>query len=521
MTDEYVKKIVIVGGGTAGWLTAAIIASNYLSDEKNENEIEITLIESRTVPTVGVGEGTWPSMRSTLRSIGIRESELLRLCQATLKQGSRFLRWFDGSSCDSFLHPFDAPPSEDEVDWHSLWKFVSDDTPYASAVSVQNEVCFRNLAPKQKQTPEYAGVTNYSYHLDALSFAELLKQHCLSNHNVFHVFGDVVDFQIDSSGRLLSLETADKENIISGDLFIDCTGKKASLINRFEESSIIDVSDILFNDCAMVLQVPYKSRGCEIVSQTDATAVEAGWIWDIALQNRRGVGYVFSSSHTNEESVYKTLTRYLGCGDDEYSKCIEKARLIRFRSHYRAKPWVRNLLAIGLSQGFVEPLEASAIVMIELAASYIRKILPFSKEGMHLLADQFNQRFEYRWKRIVEFLKLHYVLSKRREVYWVDHREEMTVPENLKILLKKWKYTVPVREDFTDALEIFTAASFAYVLYGMRYETLVHPYVTKRNDPKKLESILNSLSKRREKLITSLPTNRDLLEFLSRTKNVF
>lgn len=514
MSGNYVKKIVIVGGGTAGWLTASVIAADYLTAKKNG--IEITLIESESIPSVGVGEGTWPSMRSTLSKIGVSESDILNRCKASFKQGSRFLRWFDGSPVDCYLHPFEAPPSEDEVDWHSLWKYGNKNFPYSSAVSVQNEVCSRNLAPKQINTPEYTGYTNYAYHLDASSFAEVLKQHCVLKLNVSHILGDVVDCQFDLNGNIHSLKLKNNESEIIGDFFIDCTGKKATLISKCGESTISNVTNTLFNNRALVIQVPYPEEGCEILSQTDSTAVEAGWIWDIALQNRKGIGYVYSSSHTSESKAYKTLSQYLNSRNNRSSQSLETARLLKYESQYRTKPWVRNIVAIGLSQGFVEPLEASAIVMIELAASYISKILPFSKDGLHIFANQFNQRFEYRWKRIVEFLKLHYVLSSRNEQYWIDHREKSSVPTELEILLKKWKFSAPAREDFTDALEIFTAASYAYVLYGMRFETLDHPFITKRNDPLKMENIRRKLVTQQEKLISSLPTNRDLLNFLSK-----
>lgn len=513
MSDEYVKKIVIVGGGTAGWLTAGVIASDLLTKEKDK--IQITLIESEALPPVGVGEGTWPSMRSTLRRIGISESELLSYCQVSLKQGSRFLGWYDGSSIDNYLHPFEPPPNEDDIDWHSLWKYGRNNFPYASAVSVANEVCSRNLAPKQKNTPEYAGVTNYAYHLDATSFAELLKKHCLNRLDVSHIVGEVTDIHFKDNGYLESLELKDREHQIQGDMFIDCSGLNASLISKCDSSSIVDVSDTMINDRALVVQVPYHSEDCELRSQTDSTAVEAGWIWDIALQSRRGVGYVYSSSHGNEMEAHQSLSRYLNSQRTGNIECMEDARLIKFRSQFRTKPWVRNLLAIGLSQGFVEPLEASSIVMIELAASYIRKILPFSKAGLDLVATQFNQRFEYRWRRIIEFLKLHYVLSKRKEPYWRDHRENSTIPSNLAFLLEKWRYSSPVREDFTDALEIFTAASYAYVLYGMGYETMIQPYRTSRNNPEQFERITRQLNLKREKLVSSLPTNRDLLNLLS------
>lgn len=510
MSKDSIRNIVIVGGGTAGWLTAAIVAKDHCTEKGNG--IKVTVVESKKISILGVGEGTWPSIRNTVRRIGISETEILKKCQASFKQGTRFVGWLDGSSIDQYYHPFELPPSEDLVDPYRLWKSGSLESPFASVVSSQVEICSRNLAPKTRQSPEFEGVANYAYHIDAVAFAALLREHCVEKLGVRHIYDEVLEAEYEDNDFISSLNVK-SGNQVFGDVFIDCTGLRAQLIGKHKNSLVRDLSDVLFNDSAIASQVSYASDDETIRSQTDSTAESAGWIWDIGLRHRRGVGYVYSSRHLEDESAATALVKYIERTSKQYVK-KDDFRLIKFKPHYRPKAWIGNCIAVGMSQGFVEPLEASAIVMIELAANYISKVLPPCKSAIKYVSDDFNKRFQYRWERLAEFLKLHYLLSRRSEQYWTENRRRESIPERLNVLLARWKYNSPAREDFPDALEIFTASSYAYILYGMKFQTYERSYVRANELPETLLSVKSQLMDRKHRIPYILPTNRDLLNYL-------
>ncbi len=507
MASRTIRHVVIVGGGTAGWLTAGVLAADHCA--AGPGGLSVTLVESPDIPILGVGEGTWPSLRDTFQRIGLDEAEVLAACSASFKQGSRFEGWVDGRADDIYRHPFDAPPGEDDLDPLSLWRAAPAGTPFATAVSAQARVCAAGRAPKQVQTPPYAAVTNYAYHLDAPALANLLRAHCTGKLGVRHVLADVVDVRRHDDGRVDALCLKDAP-ALAGDLFVDCTGGRARLIGREMGAPLTDVSGVLFNDHALAVQVPV-APDAPLAVETVATAQPAGWIWDIGLQTRRGVGHVFSSAHMDEAAARQVLTRYLqrtapGAGIDG-----QEARLLGFRSAFRETPWAGNVVAIGMAQGFVEPLEASAIVMIELSAAMLSDTLPVSADGLDAAARRFNTRFAYRWHRIVEFLKLHYVLSRRDEPYWCDHRDPANWPDRLCDLLDQWRGAPPSREDFTDAREIFPAASYAFVLYGMGFETAPRPHLRRKDLPHRAGRRLAEIDDRARRMIAGLPLHRELL----------
>jgi len=355
--------------------------------------------------------------------------------------------------------------------------------------------------------PDYAGALNYAYHLDAGKFATLLATHARDRLNVRHVRDHVVSVERADDGDIAAVVTRGN-GAIAGDLFIDCTGLAALLIGDTFGVAFVDRSGALFNDRALAVQVPVAA-GTPIAAQTNATAHAAGWIWDIGLPTRRGVGCVYSSRHASDDQAAATLEAYLraaGFAD------IPAFRRLAFTSGHRAKFWERNCLAIGLSAGFVEPLEASAIVMIELSLNALLDNFPATREVMPIHAERFNTLFRYRWDRVVEFLKLHYVLSRRDEPYWRDHRDASNVPARLADLLQVWKHQPPSAADFPAIDEIFPAASYQYVLYGMGFAPPAG-MVVRAGTPVALAPV----EQRARALAASLPTNRSYLDALRAT----
>ena len=507
-----INKIVIVGGGSAGWLTAGIIASRY--HKNSERNVRVTLIESPDVNTIGVGEGTWPTMRTTLRKIGISETEFITSCDASFKQGSKFVGWRNTSDGDVYFHPFTLPNQKVTWNFISAWKQHFPTHSFADVASFQSKLCDSDVAPKLLTMAEYAGAANYAYHLDAGKFVELLKTHCISNLGVEYVHDHVDRINAQINGDIGSLATRISGDIYA-DLFIDCSGSAGILINGHCQTPLISIRDYSFNDRAFAMQIPYINQNAAIASATIATAQPAGWIWDIGLVSRRGVGYVFSGAHTDTDAAERTIRAY--AAESIGMRMAEElpVKTLGFEPGYRSEFWRGNVVAVGMSAGFIEPLEASALALVELSANAIRDELPATRESMERVATRFNRIFSYRWQRVVEFLKLHYVLSGRVDTdYWRDVKRDAAIPDGLKEMLELWKYRPPYYNDFPHAEEIFPEASYQYILYGMGFQHQI-PYVLMSESMSEVFMMRESLSKANDYL-NNLPKNAELIASLQR-----
>lgn len=492
---KLIEHVVIVGGGTAGWLSACLLAAR-------QPALSITLVESPDIPTIGVGEGTWPTMRETLATIGIPEAEFLSECDASFKQGSRFDGWVDGSASDSYLHPFTAPPPGDLRDLLAAWQATSRDKSFAEAMTQQHGVCARHLSPRQRSMPDYAGALNYGYHLDAGKFAALLARHAIGRLGVTHISAAVVGVVPLENGDIAALEL-DGLPVLRGDLFLDCSGQAAILIDQHCSVGWVDRSDVSFNDRALAVQVPVAPDSA-VASQTIGTAHEAGWLWDIALPTRRGIGCVYSSRFLSDERAAQILTDYVSHHLPGTDVAKLMPRKLSFATGHRERFWAHNCLAVGLSAGFIEPLEASAIVLIELSIKALTENFPQDRAVMDIHAARFNELFRYRWDRIVDFLKLHYVLSRRNQPYWQAQRAAESVPARLAECLALWQSQPPSVWDLPRVDEIFPAASQQYVLYGMGFTVSA-----KKDTPPAAAARLADVAEKGRALAAALPTNRD------------
>ena len=456
-----IQQILIVGGGTAGWLTAAFLARTLGTAAGG---VQVTLVESSEIGTIGVGEGTFPSIRGTLNAIGLDEARFLRECDATFKQGVTFADW--ARIGERYFHPFNPPsqrPGAPEL--MPYWLLGEAGARlFADAISMQQRVVDAARAPKRPGDADWMGPMNYAYHFDAGKFATLLATHAQSL-GVRRVIATVERVALDAQGHVAAVHTRE-HGALAADLYVDCTGFRAALIGDALGAPRKPLGDVLFVDRALAMQVPYPAANTPIASSTIATAHAAGWTWDIGLQQRRGVGYVYSSRHSDDAAAERTLRRYIGPAADALTP-----RALKLDVGYRETQWIGNCVAVGLSAGFLEPLESSGIGLIEAAAYLIGYLLP-ADGNLAPAARQFNAQMRARFERIVDFLKLHYALTRRDDsAFWRDNADPASWTPTLRDMLERWRCRPPHRLDFVVDLEMYPPSSWQYVLYGMGYAT--------------------------------------------------
>ncbi len=457
-----VKDIVIVGGGSAGWITAGLLAARCRA--AGRADISIKVIEAPDIPIIGVGEGTWPSMRATLRTMGVNEGDFIRSCHASFKQGSKFRQWCTGAADDFYYHPFDLPEGFGGGDIASFWLANGEDS-FSRTVCAQEHLCERHFAPKTLTSPGYAGFTNYGYHLDAGTFSLFLRDHATSKLGVTHIADKVIRVDALDNGDIKAVETQ-AHGHVAGDLFVDCTGFRSLLLGQHFGVGLTPKSDILFADTALAVQVPYGAND-PVQSTTVATAQAAGWVWDVSLSSRRGVGHVYSSHHMGEEAAIACLRGYLGL--DEKAFAALGVRKLSIGSGYRKTFWQGNCVAIGLSAGFLEPLEASALMLIETSANMVAAAVLDQTKALEESRPRFNADLHAIWDDIIHFLKLHYCLSRRTEPFWQDNRRAESMPASLLADLQAWQKSAPGQMPRYGGETVFPTASYQYVLYGMGF----------------------------------------------------
>jgi flavin-dependent dehydrogenase len=495
------RRILVVGGGTAGWLTAAYLARS------GADHLQITVLESPEIGIIGVGEGTFPTIRRTLQYLGIDEANFIRETSATFKQGIRFNDWtetpVDGRH-SHYFHPFEAPFYTEEASLVSYWLLQDEATrpPFAEAVTIQNRVAEARRAPKRPHEGEFSGPLNYAYHFDATRLAQVLADRARVM-GVEHKVGMLTDVVLDERGAIDHVVTREHGDL-TADLYIDCTGFRAELIGKALDVPFKSVRDQLFTNRALACKIPYDRADAPLESYTIAAAHEAGWTWDIGLKGARGIGCVYSSDHLSDDRAAEILRGYIGRDDIS-------PRLIPFEAGYRERQWVKNCVAVGLSAGFLEPLESTGVVMIEAAIGMIAELLP-AGGPVDAPARRFNQLMTARYDNIVDFLKLHYCLSNRTEAFWRDNADPASISDRLQDLLDQWRYRPPSRFDFILDLESFAFFNYQYILYGMGFKTDLAPVREDFPNVRGADRIFAKIRGFGESATRDLPSHRALIE---------
>ena len=422
---EHPQNIVILGGGTAGWITA-----NTLLQRWSNKDISITVVESPAIGTVGVGEGSTPRMKLFFDSIGIEESEWMPRCNATYKNGITFANWSTQPGFSRYFHPFAS-----QLDQHTITAFYFNTYARRQGVDVHAHpdrfflaasLSENKLGPRPSEN--FPFVVEYGYHFDANLVGEFLREKAVQR-GARHIAAKVVDVKQTDSGDIGSLVTETGETL-SGDFFVDCSGFRGALIQDAMQVPFRSFAENLFNDAAVVLPT---EPGEETGSQTVSTALQYGWAWQIPLTQRIGNGYVYSSSFCSPDAAETDLRSHLGLLESDV-----EARHLRMKVGRIDKHWHGNCLAVGLSQGFIEPLEATALNLVcNTVDDFVDTV-----DATGLSADGkagFNERVNERFERIRDYIVAHYILNTRADTdYWRQNGENRQVSEELQKILQIW-----------------------------------------------------------------------------------
>ena len=412
-----IERIVILGGGTAGWMTAAAL-SHVLAPR----QVKITLIESDEIGTVGVGEATLPHIRFFNQRIGLDEPSLMAATQATMKLGIQFVNW--ARKGDAYIHPFgDYGQPVAGVDFHQLWARLH-------KTGRAGRICDYSLPVVMAEQGRFAFPENdpasvmssfsYAYQFDASLYARYLRRIC-EGRGVVRVEGKVSRVSQDSeTGHIKALHLGEDREV-SGDFFIDCSGFRALLIEGCLGSAFEDWSRWL--PCDRAIAIPTESTEAP-VPYTRATALTAGWQWRIPLQHRVGNGHVYASAFLDDQTAEDELVSGLD------AKALRQPNRLRFRAGQRRKQWVGNVVAIGLSSGFLEPLESTSIHLIQQGITTFLELFP---DGPINAADmaEFNRVMSLEYDRVRDFLILHYHATERTDSEFWNHVRTMEVPGSL------------------------------------------------------------------------------------------
>jgi len=450
MNEHPVKSLVILGGGSAGWMAATLLASRF------NGRLNITLVESDTIGIIGVGEATVPWIRKYLEDINLDEQEFMRSTHATFKLGIDFVDWYRPGT--AYFHPFGGYGSQiGKVPFHHLWTRLNhlgdvkalDQYNIGTHLAKTNRFALPNAA---NDTPEGARF-NYAFHFDASRFALLLSE-LAQKRGVKRIEGKVREVkQHPDLGHIESLCLEDGTQV-DGDFFIDCSGFSGLLIEKTLATGYVDWSHWL--PCNRALAIPC-SRSEEIPSYTRSLAQSAGWQWRIPLQHRDGNGYVYASDFITDDHAREALEKQLA------GPRLNEPKLIKFTTGTRTQSWNKNVFALGLASGFLEPLESTSLYLVQSGIEVLYKHFPRCLADCAALSKRANKLMMENQERLRDFLIAHYALNQRTgEPFW-DYCRNMALPETLSAKLDEFKLTGNLDLDDRD---FFKLNSWLAILTG-------------------------------------------------------
>ncbi|GGP61522.1 tryptophan halogenase family protein [Shewanella saliphila] len=507
MKQTTIKNIVIVGGGTSGWMTAAMLSRLF------NTQLNITLIESDAIGTIGVGEATIPPLQIFNSVLGIKESDFINATQATYKLGIEFENWYQQG--DAYMHAFGNVGRDlGFTSFHHYWLCAQaahntdSNSQYNPADFWRYSINFQ-AAKHNKFQPiatipnaQMSGIT-HAYHFDASLYATMLQQYCLQR-SVKRLEGKIDNTILDSSGNIASVILQSGQTV-AGDLFIDCSGFSALLI---EQALGVDYENWQhWLPCDSAYAVPCESTH-PLLPYTIATAHDAGWQWRIPLQHRTGNGIVYSSQYMSDAQAKQQLL------DNLDGTPLAEPRKINFTTGRRVKQWHKNCIAIGLSSGFLEPLESTSLHLVQSAIIRLTKLFPHHGIQSQQV-DEFNRQSQTEFEQIRDFIILHYHLNAKQTEpdnrgLW-QHCRDMSIPDSLQQKIDLFSQTACV---FKHQDELFTEAAWIQVMLGQGITPADFHPLAAAVEPAALQDYLGNISKVINTTVTNMPEHSAFIKAL-------
>ncbi|MGW6010645.1 tryptophan halogenase family protein [Streptomyces sp. NPDC055210] len=507
-----ISQVVIVGGGTAGWMTATYLKQIF------GNHLSVTLVESDRVGTIGVGEATFSTIRNFFARLGLAEQDWMPHCAGSYKLAIRYQDW--RTTNDHFYHPFERLRTVEGFTMDEWWLRLHADTEaFDSTCLVLPSLCEAKRSPRQLDGTLFTGLLDggsdgerewsqfpYAYHFDADLLAGFLRGFGV-DRGVRHVVDDVVEVRQDARGWITEVVTRDS-GVLAGDLFVDCTGFRGLLINEVLGERFVSFEDVLPNNRAVALRVP-SEPGRDVAPYTTATAVGAGWIWTIPLHGRIGTGYVYSDAYCSPEEAERTLRAFAAPDAPGL-----EANHIRMRVGRNENSWVNNCVAIGLSSGFVEPLESTGIFFIQHGIERLVSHFPDETWDATLRAD-YNRQIADAIDGVKEFLVLHYRAAGRDDTaYWKDAKTR-ALPEGMADRLATWSSLLPEESSIFPRFHGFEAYNWKVMLIGLGQAPLLPRPMLTGLDPAPAHAAFAAVGRDARRLVAQLPSCREYLEVLN------
>jgi tryptophan halogenase len=474
MEETQIKDIVIVGGGTAGWMTAAAMGKML------NRRYRITVIESDEISTVGVGEATIPKIKLFNMALGLDENEFIKFTQGTFKLGIEFVNW--GKIGESYIHGFGGIGDVPDLQAYSLNNVAAKHDKFMRAIDAGNSPLSR--------------IAN-AFHFDAGLYARYLRLYAEA-HGVVRREGKIIDTLLrDKDGFVDAVVMEDGEKI-SGDLFIDCSGFRGLLIEQALKTGYEDWSHWLPCDRAIAIPTAISKPP---TPYTRATAHKAGWQWRIPLQHRVGNGHVYSSRFISDDEATSILLSHLD------APALAEPRMLKFTTGRRKKCWNKNVVAIGLSSGFMEPLESTSIHLIQSSVARLLSLLP-NRDFDQTDIDEYNRQCDYEVERIRDFLILHYKATQRDDSAFWNYCRTMDIPPELARRIKLYESNGRI---YRDQDELFATVAWLQVMHGQGLKPKAHHPLAELLTPQENLQFLEIQKSQIDQAVTAMPSHADFI----------
>ncbi|HEY2839084.1 MAG TPA: tryptophan halogenase family protein [Pirellulales bacterium] len=525
--DTRIKDIVILGGGTAGWMTAAYLGTHL------QGSARITLLEAPAIGKIGVGEATIPNLQKVFFDyLGFKEREWMPHCNGSFKVGVRFINWRTpgaGSPAargiaggpDHFDHPFGILADCDQIPMSHYWFLKKHQ---GKTTEPYDYACFREPPLLDaKRSPCYMDgrpATRYAWHFDAHLVAAFLQKHATAKLGVVHVQDELDGVNFDDRGLIASLHTKSGRTL-PGDLFIDCSGFRGLLINSALGEPFLDMNDHLLCNSAVASAVPNDDALHGVEPYTSAIAMNSGWTWKIPMLGRFGTGYVYSDQFATQDQATEDFCKLWGL--DPNKATLNK---VRFRVGRNRRAWVKNCVSIGLASCFLEPLESSGIYFIYAALYQLVKHFP-NRNFDPILLDRFNAEIATMFDDTRDFIQAHFHFSPRMDTPFWRANKELQLTDNIREKIAMYKAGLPVNLPIADEgsyygsfeaefRNFWTNGSYYCILAGLGYlPDQPLPLLThKSNSVAKAEELFARVKQQQRELLQALPSNFDYLRRL-------